>query len=107
MTTPIELIINGKDNTGGAFASAGGGLAKIGSIAGGIIASQVFTSLARAISGAASEALQSYANYERLGMSLTSMAAREMINADSSLSMAEAMGKAKGVAAELQGWRQH
>jgi hypothetical protein len=47
VATPIELIINAKDNTGGAFASAGGGLAKIGQIAAGILASQVFTQLAQ------------------------------------------------------------
>jgi len=47
MTQPVEVVINGRDNTGGAFASAGGGLAKIGQIAAGILTSQVFTALAK------------------------------------------------------------
>ncbi len=42
----IELVINGKDNTGGAFESASGGLASIGNVAMGILTSQVFTQLA-------------------------------------------------------------
>jgi len=49
VTTPIEVVINGRDNTGGAFNSAGGGLAKIGQIAAGILTSQVFTQLARGV----------------------------------------------------------
>ena len=49
MTTPIELIINGRDNTKGMFASAGSGLMKIGSIAMGILSAQVFTKLAKGV----------------------------------------------------------
>jgi len=47
MANPIELVIQGRDNTGSAFASAGGALSKIGNIAAGILASQVFTKLAQ------------------------------------------------------------
>ena len=47
MATPVEIQINGHDNTKGAFASATGGLSKIMQVAGGILASQVFTKLAQ------------------------------------------------------------
>ena len=49
MTTPIQLVIEGRDNSGGAFKSAGSALSKIGSIAAGILASQVFTKLAQGV----------------------------------------------------------
>lgn len=49
MTTPVELVIQGRDETGGVFTSAESGLSKIGQIAGGILASQVFTKLAGAV----------------------------------------------------------
>lgn len=50
MTTPVEIVIKGRDESGGAFASAQGGLAKIGQIAMGILTSQVFTKLAQGVS---------------------------------------------------------
>lgn len=46
MSSPIELIINGRDNSRGAFSSASSGLAHIGQIAAGILASRVFIFLA-------------------------------------------------------------
>lgn len=49
MSTPIEIVINGKDNTTGAFKSAGGGLASVGNIAMGILTSQVFMKLAQGV----------------------------------------------------------
>ncbi len=57
MTTPIELIINGKDNTQGAFASAASGISRIGQIAAGILASQVFTKLTSAVMDFATSAI--------------------------------------------------
>jgi phage-related protein len=45
----VEVVINGKDNTGSAFGSAQSGLAKIGQIAMGILTSQVFTKLAQGV----------------------------------------------------------
>ena len=57
MTTPIELIINGKDNTQGAFSSAASGISRIGEIAAGILASQVFTKLAGAVTDFATSAV--------------------------------------------------
>lgn len=49
MTTPVEVVINGRDNTGPAFKSAGGSITKIGQIAMGILTSQVFTRLAQGV----------------------------------------------------------
>lgn len=58
MTTPIELIINGRDNTGGAFSSAQSGISKIGQIAAGILTSQVFTQLANTVKNFAVSVVQ-------------------------------------------------
>lgn len=49
MTTPVELVIEGRDESQGAFASAAGGLSKIGQIAAGILTSQIFTKLAQGV----------------------------------------------------------
>lgn len=45
----IELVIDGRDNSGGALKSAGGGIASIGNIAAGILASGIFTKLASSV----------------------------------------------------------
>lgn len=49
MTTPVQLVIEGQDNSGGAFSSAQSNLSKIGQIAAGILTSQVFTKLAQGV----------------------------------------------------------
>lgn len=49
MSNPIELIINGRDNSRAAFNSVSSSIAKIGSVAAGILASQVFTKLATGV----------------------------------------------------------
>lgn len=49
MTTPIELLIQGRDETGGAFASAQSGLSKIAQIATGILSAQIFQKLATGV----------------------------------------------------------
>lgn len=50
------------------------------------------------------EAMQSYANYERLEMSLQSLLAREMQNEDAALSMAEALDKSAESSKDLIKW---
>jgi phage-related protein len=63
MATPVEILINGRDNSGSAFASAGSGLAKIGQIAAGILASQVFQKVASAAVDFATSSITAASNY--------------------------------------------
>lgn len=52
------------------------------------------------------EAVRSYASYERLGMSLQSLAAREALSSGAARNMAEAMEMSAGRAKDLLGWTQ-
>jgi tape measure domain-containing protein len=52
------------------------------------------------------EALQAYANYERLGMSLENLVAKELLNQGAAKSMAEALRMGAARAAELTSWTQ-
>lgn len=95
MTQPIELVINGKDNTGGAFASAGGGLAKIGQIAAGILTSQVFTKLAQGAiefgKSVFTEAMDAQLGLAQLDAVLTSTAGASGMTRDAVISLADSL----------------
>ena len=58
----------------------------------------------RAISGLVSAGLDSYAKFEQLGMALTTLTARELINAGATDNMADALAMAAPKAKELQDW---
>jgi len=103
-TYQVELVVNGRDNASGPLNKVGGVLGNIATIAGGILSAQVFSGIASGIGNMASEALNSYANFERLGMALQSLSARELLNTGAANNMTSAMEMAKGQAAELQGW---
>ena len=49
MPTPVQLVIEGRDESKGAFGSAQSNLSKIGQIAAGILTSQIFTQLANQV----------------------------------------------------------
>lgn len=68
---------------GGAIVGAGAGLLSLGNTA-----------------------LDAYGDFERLGMSLQQMAAKELLNAGQAATMGAALGQASGKASELQGWIQ-
>jgi len=64
----------------------------------------MLSSLPGAFAAASGAAMQSYAQYERLGMSLNSLAAKEALQTGQANSMAQAMSQTAGKAKELQGW---
>ncbi len=70
----------------------------------GLVAAGV--ALVKAFSGVAREAIGATAAYEQLQMSMTSLVAKEIRNADQTLSMAEAMDKASSRAEDLLQWIQ-
>ena len=74
---------------------------------GGIIALvAAFGPLKSAVQSVASEALAGYASYERLGMALQSLAAREIVAAGGATDVKSAMAQAAPIAKELLAWTQ-
>jgi len=70
----------------------------------GVLGANLAVSAVNTLRGAANEALESYTSYERLGLSLQSLTARELRNTDQTLSMSQALGLAAPKAQELLGW---
>jgi tape measure domain-containing protein len=103
----ISITVQGKDdNASGVLQKVAGGLGAVGTIAGGIISAQVLTHLFNQIVGLGKAALESYSTYERLGMSLESLVARELKNTKGLESMTEALYLAEPRAKQLLGWIQ-
>ena len=65
-----------------------------------------FGPLKSAVQSVASEALAGYASYERLGMALQSLAAREIVAAGGATDVKSAMAQAAPIAKELLAWTQ-
>lgn len=103
-TYKIQIVVEGKDKASAPLGKVGSALGSIGTIAGGIITANIFSSLANTIADAGRVALTAYADYERLGMSLSSLYARELMNADSTLTMTDAIAQSTDKAKELQDW---
>lgn len=101
----------GKISTAAPSASKGlidiaGGLQRIAEFAIGNLLSAGIQKIGGAIAGAAQEALTAYSNFERLGMSLESLVAKEVQNSGGAKSMADAMKLAAPQAKELLNWTQ-
>jgi len=76
-------------------------------VAGGMLAASAVQSMIGYTRELASEALTAYANYERLGMALTTLSARELVNTGQYADLNAAMGEASEMAQELLGWVEH
>lgn len=90
----------------GASGTINRALGNMGQITGGILGAQVITGAINGLKSLTAEALDSYAAYERLGLSLQSMAAKEMVATGQASDLAAAMGPAAEKAKELQSWVQ-
>lgn len=77
-----------------------------GSVFGGFVGAQIFMEAGRALAGLAMEGVQAYASFERLGMSLETLAAREAMNAGQAQSMSEALAMSGEKAEGLVRWIQ-
>lgn len=102
----INIIVEGHDKASAPLGNVRSALANMGTVAGGIIGAQVFTHIATGIMDMGRAALGSYADYERLGMSLQSLTAKEILSAGGAEDMTAALAAATPKAAELQGWIQ-
>lgn len=100
----VTITVTGQDKASGPLGNVKNALGGIGTIAGGILTAGVLTAIGREIMDIGRQALDSYASYERLGMALQSLVAREMVNAGSAADLASAMDMSSEKAKELQGW---
>lgn len=102
----VSIIVEGEDRASGPLGRVGGALGGIGTIAGGILSAQLLTGIANGVLDIGRTALDAYANFERLGLSLQSLVAREMVTSGQAENVASALDLAGGRAKDLQGWIQ-
>lgn len=96
---------------GSALSGIGATLGRIGLVGGALgaagglyLAARGVQAITSAVTSLGSEALAAYADYERLGMALQTLSARELVRTGQAESMSEAMGMATERAKELQEW---
>jgi tape measure domain-containing protein len=77
-----------------------------GSVFGGFVGAQIFTQAANALGGLTVEGVQAYASFERLGMSLQTLSAREAMSSGAAKNMGQALAISSGKASELVSWIQ-
>lgn len=101
----IRLVVEGQD--AGATAvlrNVGSGLGSVSSIAAGFLGANIIQGIANQFVQLGQAGLDSYRYYERLDLSLQSLAAKEERSRDATLSMADAYAQSSGRAKELLGW---
>jgi len=82
---------------------AGDGMS-LRNVLGGVLGANLIIGGINALQQLGAEAWTAYANYERLGNSLTNLVAKELLLKDQSLSMSAAFEQAAPMAKELQSW---
>jgi len=102
----ILIIVEGRDNASGALRGVGGALSNIGQIAAGILTANLFQNLARGIADLGMQGLEAVGNYERLGQTLQTLAARELLNTGAASDMTSALAMASEKSKELLEWTQ-
>lgn len=99
----IETKIDGLGSGGASGGGAGGG---VDDFFNKFLSYQVVLQAGQAVAGFVSHAVDAYAANERLDQSLQTLVAREMRNADATLSMGDALDQAAPKAAELLKWNE-
>lgn len=100
----LRIIVEGEDRASGPLGNVAGSLQRIGEFATGGVLTKGITSGMSALRNLTGEALDAYANYERLGMALETLVARELMNTGAAETMNEALGMSTERAEELLGW---
>jgi tape measure domain-containing protein len=77
-----------------------------GSIFGGFVGAQIFMQAVNALGRLTAEGVQTYASFERLNMSLQSLAAREAMSSGAARNMGQALAMSSEKAGELVNWIQ-
>ena len=75
----IAIVITGEDKASGVLKRVGAALAGMGEIAGAILAAQLLQRIGQAIADAGRQAFEAVAGYERMGLALQNLAARESL----------------------------
>src|SRR5690349_16326026 len=98
----LTLLVTGRDQgASSVLRGLGGGLGSIGTIAGGILASQVFTFLGRQVLDFAKNAIEATAAIQTMTVGLESLQARELLRSGQFTDMNEALAAAQPLAKGL------
>lgn len=97
-TRPFDQKSRGVESTLGKLGS--------GDVFGGMVASQLFMEMGRALASLAQEGVQTYADFERLGSTMQSLTARELISSGEARNMGTALAMSAVPAKELLNWVQ-
>ena len=101
----IRLIVEGQDNGAtGLLGKLSGGLGGIGMIAGGILSAGAIQAIGNQVMQLGQAGLDSYRYYERLGMSLAQLSAREALSTGTAKTMTEALASTGNRSKELLAW---
>ena len=103
-TSELRIRVLGEDRASGPLGGVLRSVQGIATVAGGMLTAGLFQNLGRQVAAMGREALQATADYELLAMSLQSLAARELRNTDTTLTMGEAMALSADRAEELLNW---
>lgn len=103
-TSELRIRVLGEDRASGPLGGVLRSIQGIATVAGGMLTAGLFQALGRQVAAMGREALQATADYELLAMSLQSLAARELRNTDTTLTMGEAMALSADRAEELLNW---
>lgn len=103
----IAIIVEGRDQGASSLLDRlGSSLKNMGTIAGGIIGAGMISRIGESLKGIAANAFQATADFQSMSMGLQSLAARELVNADATLQMKDALAaagpKAKAMMEELE-----
>ncbi len=103
----IRIVIEGVDQASGPINNINKSLGQMGVIAGGIGIAAGIGAITQGILGAGQAALTSYAQFERLALSLNSLTAKEALSTGQATNMQQALAQTSGKAKELLGWIQN
>ncbi len=102
----LRLIIEGVDNASGPIGNVNRALGNMAQIAGGIGIAGAINSISTSVLNMGRAAVDSFAQYERLSMSLNSLAAREALQSGQAATMGQALAQTTTKAKELTDWIQ-
>ena len=100
----IQIEVVGRDRASGPLRGVSSALGGIATIAGGIIAAQVFSKIASSIAGMATEAFNAASMFQELTIRMETLIARQLLQADASLAMKDALAQAVIPAQDLLDW---
>lgn len=105
-TYNLYINVIGRDEASHALHNVAGALGRIGEFAIGNLLANSIMRIGDSLRSIGAEALSAMADYERLGLSLESLVAREMLNAGGARNMADALRQAQPAARDLLDWIQ-